>query len=131
VSENLAALIVRLQMLLVDSDGSIWAETLLTECVRIALAEIQRVCPNSLSIAGLDEAAESNLDQDLQLSPLLLQLAQQHALLQRQVQRSESFHPDPQKNIHQLTQPVQVQQLKDQLEQVRRYFLQRSLTTPF
>jgi hypothetical protein len=131
MNDNLAALIARLQVLLDDSDGSIWAETLLTECVRIALAEIQRVCPQSLSIAGLDEAVESNLDQDLQLSPLLLQLAQQHALLQRQVQRSESFHPDPQKNTHQLTQPVQAKVLKDQLEQVRFYFLQRSQSTPF
>ncbi|MDO9084826.1 MAG: hypothetical protein Q7U53_01355 [Anaerolineaceae bacterium] len=131
MSENLAALTARLRVLLNDPDSMIWTEFLLTECLQLGLAEIQAHCPYSLSIAGLDDAVESNLDQEMRLSPLLLQLAQQHALQQRQVQRGETFHPDPQKNTTLQNQALLAQALKDQLEQVRRYFLQRSPSAPF
>jgi hypothetical protein len=131
MSDNLASLTARVRVLLDDPDAMIWTDILLTECLRLGLAEIQAHCPYPLSIAGLDDAVEGNLDQDLRLSSLLLQLAQQHALQQRQVQRGESFHPDPQKNTTVQNQALLAQALKDQLEQVRRYFLQRSPSSPF
>jgi hypothetical protein len=103
---------------------------LLEECIRLAVAEVQRVCPYALTIAGLDDALESNLDQDLRLSPLVLQLAQRQALRQRQVQRSERFHPDPQRLGHDLLAPVSADGMQSVLDQVRRYFLQTSSTSP-
>ncbi len=126
MSDNLATLTTRLQVLLDDRDAAIWSGALLEECLRRALAQLQRVCPVPLAIAGLDGALQSNLDQEISLSPLLLQLAQQQALQQRQVQRSESFHPDPHKLM-----PLESASLQEQLEQVRRYFLQRSANSPY
>lgn len=127
---DLTSLTARLQVLLDDPEAAIWSSALLEECIRLALAEVQRVCPYVLTISGLDDALESNLDQDLRLSPLVLQLAQQQALRQRQVQRSERFHPDPQRLSHDLLAPISEEGLQSVLDQVRRYFLQRSLTSP-
>jgi len=126
---NLTSLTTRLQVLLDDPDAGIWSGALLEECIRLALAEVQRVCPYAL-MAGLDDALESNLDQDLRLSPLVLQLAQRQALRQRQVQRSERFHPDPQRLSQELLSPVSDEGFQSVLDQVRRYFLQRSSTSP-
>lgn len=127
---NLTSLTARLQVLLDDPDSVIWSGALLEECIRLALVEVQHVCPYGLTIAGLDDAEESNLDQDVRLSPLVLQLAQQQALRQRQVQRSERFHPDPQRLSQDLLTPISAEGLQSVLDQVRRYFLQRSSTSP-
>ena len=130
MSVNLTSLTTRLQVLLDDPEAAIWSSALLEECIRLALAEVQRVCPYALTIAGLDDALDSNLDQDLRLSPLVLQLAQHQALRQRQVQRSERFHPDPQRLSQELPSPVSQEGLQTVLDEVRRYFLQRSSTSP-
>ena len=130
MSVNLTTLTARLQVLLDDPDASIWSDALLEECIRLALVEVQRVCPYALTIAGLDDALESNLDQDLSLSPLVRQLAQRQALRQRQVQRSERFHPDPQRSSQELLSPVSDEGFQSVLDQVRRYFLQHSSTSP-
>jgi hypothetical protein len=130
MSVNLTSLTARLQVLLDDPDEAIWSGTLLEECIRLAVAEVQRVCPYALTIAGMDDTLESNLDQDLRLSPLVLQLAQRQALRQRQVQRSERFHPDPQRLRQELLSPVSDEGFQSVLDQVRRYFLQRSSTSP-
>jgi hypothetical protein len=130
MSVNLTSLTTRLQVLLDDSEAAIWSGALLEECIRLALEEVQSVCPYALTIAGLDDALESNLDQDLRLSPLVLQLAQRQALRQRQVQRSERFHPDPQRLGHDLLAPVSADGMQSVLDQVRRYFLQTSSTSP-
>ena len=127
---NLTSLTTRLQVLLDDPEAAIWSVALLEECIRLALAEVQRVCPYALTIAGLDEAPEINLDQDVRLSPLVLQLAQQQALRQRHVQRSERFHPDPQRLSSERFTPVSEEGLQSVLDQVRRYFLQHSSTSP-
>ncbi len=130
MSVNLTSLTTRLQVLLDDPDAVIWSAALLEECIRLALVEVQRVCPFALTIAGLDDALESNLDQDLSLSPLVLQLAQRQALRQRQVQRSERFHPDLQRLNQELLSPVSDEGFQSVLDQVRRYFLQHSSTSP-
>lgn len=127
---NLTTLTARLQVLLDDPEAAIWSVALLEECIRLGLMEVQRACPYILTIAGLDDALESNLDQDIHLSPLVLQLAQHQALRQRQVQRSERFHPDPQRLNQELLSPVSQEALQSVLDQVRRYFLQRSSTSP-
>jgi hypothetical protein len=131
MSVDLAAFRTRLQVLLNDPDADIWSVSLLEECLRAALRELQGVCPIALQIVGLDDALETTVDQELLLSPLILQIAQGYALTQRQVQRSESFHPDPAKQINTLCQPDRLQDLKAEVERVRLLFLQRSLTTPY
>lgn len=131
MSDDVSSLIVRLQILLQDVEGEIWSVSLLTECLRSALRELQAVCPNPLQIAGLDEALTTTLDEELTLSPLLLQIAQQQALLQRQVERSETFHPDPSKQTSTLFVAVEHQDYRAALEKVRCYFLQRSSTSPY
>jgi hypothetical protein len=131
MSADLSGLIQRLQVLLHDVDEEIWSVALLQECVRGALRELQTVCPHTLLIAGLDEALETNLDLEISLSPLLLQLAQKLALLQRQVQRSETFHPDPNRQSQALVSTSKQQDYQGDLERVRLYFLQRSSTTPY
>jgi len=131
MSVDLNGLIQRLQVLLHDADAEIWSVALLQECLRGALSELQSVCPHPLQIAGLDEALETNLDSALQLTPLLLQLAQQLALLQRQVQRSETFHPDPTRQSQALVTASNKQDYQEDLERVRLYFLQHSSTSPY
>ena len=131
MSDTLTTLTTRLQVLLDDPDAAIWPGDVLEECLRWGLGQIQRVCPTPLTIAGLDGALQSNLDQELCLSPLLLQLAQQQAWQHRQVQRSESFHPDPQRLNSEQLAPISQEGLQMVLEQVRRYFLQRSPTVPY
>lgn len=131
MSADLSGLIQRLQVLLHDVDEEIWSTALLQECLRSALSELQTVCPHPLQIAGLDEAVETNIDSELQLSLLLLQLAQQLALLQRQVQRSETFHPDPARQSQALVTASNKQDYQADLERVRLFFLQRSSTTPY
>ena len=127
---DLTSLTTRLRVLLDDSEALIWSNTLLEECLRLGLAEVQRVCPYVLTLSGLDDALESNLDQDIRLSPLVLQLAQQQALQQRQVQRSERFHPDPQGRNRVCLEPISAQGLQTVLDRVRCYFLQTSSTSP-
>lgn len=131
MSADLNGLIQRLQVLLHDVDAEIWSVALLQECLRAALSELQAVCPQPLQIAGMDQALETNLDTELQLSPLLLQLAQKVALLQRQVQRSETFHPDPTRQSQALVIASNQQDYQADLERVRLYFLQRSSTSPY
>lgn len=131
MSDGLIDLITRLQVLLQDGEGEIWSEGLLEECVRSAVGELQAVCPYTLQIAGLDGALETNIDQEIKLSPLLLQLAQQQALVQRQVERSETFHPDPTKQANSMVQMLDRQSQRTALDLVRRYFLQRSTTSPY
>jgi hypothetical protein len=79
----------------------------------------------------LDDALETTLDQELKLSPLLLQLAQQQALLQRQVERSETYHPDPTKQATSMVEMLDSQGHREVLEKVRCYFLQRSTNSPY
>ena len=131
MSADLTSLSARLRTLLHDVDGDIWSQSLLEECLRSALCEIQTVCPTSLQVAGLDDALITNLDDELLLSPLLLQIAQQQALLQRQIQRNESFHPDPTQQTSTLFAVSNRQDYQTSLELVRRYFLQRSSTSPY
>lgn len=131
MSDSLPTLITRLQVLLQDVEGEIWSEGLLEECMRSALVELQRVCPYPLKITGLDDALETTLDQELKLSPLLLQLAQQQALLQRQVERSETYHPDPTKQATSMVEMLDSQGHREVLEKVRCYFLQRSTNSPY
>ena len=131
MSDSLTTLITRLRVLLQDVDGDIWSQGLLEECIRSALAEIQTVCPYPLTLSGLDDALETTLDQEIKLTPLLLQLAQQQALTQRQVERSETFHPDPTKQSTSMVQLLDRQGLREVMEKVRRYFLQRSTTSPY
>ena len=64
MSADLATLSTRLQVLLDDPEAAIWSLDLLEECLRWGLGQLQRVCPAALTIAGLDGALESNLDQD-------------------------------------------------------------------
>ena len=127
---DLTSLTTRLRVLLDDPEVVIWSDALLEECLRLALSQVQQVCPYVLTLAGLDEALESNLDQDIRLSPLVLQLAHRQALQQRQVQRSERFHPDPQRQGHDWLSPVSEEGLQSVLERVRCYFLQSSSTSP-
>jgi len=131
MSSDLSGFLSRLQHLLNDQAAEIWSQSLLEECLRFALQELQQVCPYPLQISGMDDASQTTLDQEISLSPLLLLLAQQQALSHRQVQRSESFHPDPMKQIDPLTRGCRRQELKDEVEHVRLYFLQRSPTTPY
>lgn len=131
MSVDLSSLSSRLRIMLDDPEASIWSQAVLEECLRLGLGQVQEVCPYALSIAGLDEAQESNLDADICLSPLVLRLAQQHALHQRQIQRSERYHPDPHAISRDLQTPIAWDSLQTVLDRVRLYFLQRSSTTPF
>lgn len=131
MSIDVSSLIARLQILLQDVEEEIWSQSLLMECLRSALRELQVVCPNPIQIAGLDEALTTTLDEELMLSPLLLQMAQQQALLQRQVERSETFHPNLSKQTSTLFVDVDRQDYRAALEKVRCYFLQRSTTSPY
>jgi len=131
MSVDLSSLSSRLRVMLDDPEASIWSQAVLEECLRLGLVQVQEVCPYALSIAGLDEAQESNLDEDICLSPLVLRLAQQHALHQRQIQRSERYHPDPHATNRDLQAPIAWDSLQIVLDRVRLYFLQRSSTTPF
>ena len=131
MSADLSSFLTRLQRLLNDPQAEIWSHSLLEECLRYALRELQQVCPHPLQINGMDAALQTTLDQEILLSPLLLLLAQQQALSQRQVHRSESFHPDPMKQINPLIQPQRLWELKEEVERVRLYFLQHSPSTPY
>lgn len=124
-------LIVRLRVLLNDPEALIWSDAILEECLRLALTRIQTVCPYDLTISGLDGGSETNLDQEIKLTPLLLQLASRQALKLRQGQRSELFHPDPQKSTNAALGIVPEEGVLHALDEVRRYFLQRSQSRPF
>ena len=124
---DLASMKVRLGALLNDPAGEIWPETVLEECIRLGLREMQMICPYELTLNGLDEALVSNLDDELSMSPLLLQLSLVYAWQIRQQQRNETFHPDPKTQEGTLLMASNV----EQLERLRLTFLQRSTTNPY
>ena len=84
--------IVRLRGLLFDPDGDLFSDEVLEENLRLALAEIQKINPLGLQIAGLDGALTTNLDGQ---ENLLMRRARWLVLWQRLQARSEVYHPDP------------------------------------
>lgn len=119
----------RLRERLNDPEGNLWADPVLDEQIRAALAELQQVCPLELALAGLDGAETNVLDG---METLLLRRAACLALRQRLLVRSEVYHPDPpEKGSWQdlLTQEEAAVHLL--LEQRRRWYLQRSDQLPY
>ena len=119
---DLETMKVRLGALLNDPAGEIWPDTVLEECIRLGLRELQMVCPYSLTLSGLDDALVSNLDEEVPMSLLLVQLSLVYAWQIRQQQRNETFHPDPKVQEGTLLVAANV----EQLERLRLTFLQRS-----
>lgn len=127
MSTDLASLRTELQTLLDDSDGSLYPQSVLDSCLRQALAELQSVCPQTLSIAGLDSALESSLDG---MAQLLLRFARLQAVNWRIQQRSETYDPvtrdQPLRQFYQQEQ----QALALALQQRRQHYLHNG-TLPY
>ena len=124
---DLASMKVRLGALLNDPAGDIWPDTVLEECIRLGLRELQMICPYALTLNGLDGALVSNLDDEVSMSPLVLQLSLVYAWQIRQQQRNETFHPDPKTQV----EPQLMASNVDQLERLRLFFLQCSTSNPY
>ena len=127
---NLDSFLVEMQQWLGDPDASIWPQEVLHNCLRQALAAVQRVCPLKLSIAGLDDALITVLADDM--PQLLVRLARVQAWQVRLMQRSELFQPDATRAIPAAALlDLENKQLQQDLENLRLSYLQRSSTLPY
>ncbi len=127
---NLDGLLQQLRHMLWDEDGLIWGTERLVECIRLALASLQSVCPIKLALEGLDEAAITILENGM--AHLLLRLAVVRAWQLREQQRAEIFHPDPATvKDNQVWLRSEGQALEKELENLRQYYLQRSQQVPY
>lgn len=127
---NLDSFLVEIQQWLGDTDASIWPQEVLRNCLRQALAAVQRVCPLKLSIAGLDDALITFLADDM--PQLLVRLALVQAWQVRLMQRSELFQPDATQAIPAADLlDIENKQLQQDLENLRLSYLQRSSSLPY
>ena len=91
---------------------------------------MQRVCPLKLSIAGLDDALITVLADGM--PELLIRLARVQAWQVRLMQRSELFQPDATQAIPAAALlDLETKQLRQDLENLRLSYLQRSSTLPY
>ncbi len=61
MTETLASLIDRVEVFLADSNNKSWSTDTITECIRLALAEINRAAGATYSIKDLDSASTTTL----------------------------------------------------------------------
>jgi len=123
---SLLELLTCLRWLVGDVSGELWDDSLLEGFITDALAQLNRVCPLTLQIAGLDGALETVLDG---MADLLLRLARCLALRQRFYTRLDSFSPE-QPDLEKLLL-AEERQLSDLLTQRRLVYLQRSTAQPY
>lgn len=130
MSHTLDDLLQQTRSLLVDEDGNLWSTATLTECARLGLAALQTICPLKLSLAGMDEAEITLLDGGM--PAVLLRLTAWYAWQIRRQQRQEIYHPDPPSHAVEgqwlLSEEKALQQ---ELETLRRSYLQRSTQVPY
>ena len=127
---NLDSFLTEMQQWLGDPDASIWPQEVLCNCLRQALAAVQRVCPLKLSIAGLDGALITVLADGI--PELLVRLARVQAWQVRLMQRSELFQPDAVKAVPAAALlDLETKQLRQDLENLRLSYLQCSTTLPY
>ncbi len=123
-------LLLQLMRLLSDTDGLIWNVPQLTDCIRLSLARLQRVCPLKLAIQGLDDAEVTLLEANM--DTLILRFALLQAWQQRMLQRSEIYHPDgPAGQFNESWLLSEQQQLAEEFEKLRLYYLQHSSLAPY
>lgn len=126
---TLSDLIFRLRWLLGNADGDLFADEMLTENLRLGLAELQKMCPVLLQVAGLD-GAETTVLEDME--DLLIRQARVLVLWQRWQQRGETYHPDPLESADlEKMLRTERQALQAAFDQHRRSYLQGSATVPY
>lgn len=91
---DIATLLTRLRAWVLDAEGRVWTDDLLTEGLRQALSDLMQASGQRYVLNGLDgETAPSDLPRDLW--PLLLRGALGYALLGRAAARLEPFNLRP------------------------------------
>ncbi|PKO13027.1 MAG: hypothetical protein CVU39_21050 [Chloroflexi bacterium HGW-Chloroflexi-10] len=127
---NLTDLLSELRVLLNDVTGHTFSDTLLIGLVRQAVARLQLVCPHQLSVAGLDDAEQTSMDQ--RMFAILHRLACLDALRQRWQARLETYHPDAPQSLLPLAWLTGEQQaLEELLESFRRLYFHTSPNVPY
>ena len=92
MAQNLDSFLEEARQWLNDADAILWPQAVLIDCLRQALAQVQRVCPLKCTIDGLDEAVATILEDGMGV--LLIRLTRVFAWQYRLLQRSEQYHPD-------------------------------------
>lgn len=127
---NLNNLISQVRGLLFDPDGMIWSLEQLTDYIRLALQELQTIATLKLALEGLDGEETTALEPVVTV--LLVRMVVVRAVEMRWLDRTETFHPDPQHGNFNLGWLEHEKELiQKDFENLRKSYLQRSLLPPF
>ncbi len=126
---TLNELLSQLHRWLRDEEGDLYGDDVLIVNLRLALAELQRICPLNLSVAGLDSALTTELDG---MEDLLLRLTAWLCVQQRYRVRFDVYHPDqPQAQPIEGRWAEERELLEQMISQCRFLYLQRSTQPPY
>ncbi|MHB8132875.1 MAG: hypothetical protein ACYDH1_01515 [Anaerolineaceae bacterium] len=126
---DLNSLLIAVRTYLMDGDSLVWSVEALEQGIRLALDDLQKVCPIKLSIEGLDEAVTTSLGEGM--FGLLVRGAVVFALDMRIVDRADQFELSQTG----LDMSGWVQQLKHDywtdVEKLRRFYMNTSADVPY
>jgi hypothetical protein len=127
---NLNNLISQVRGLLFDPDGLIWSLEQLTDFIRLGLQELQTIATLKLTLEGLDGEETTALEPAVTV--LLVRMVVVRAVEMRWLDRTETFHPDPQHSNFNLGWLEHEKELiQKDFENLRKSTLQRSLLPPY
>jgi len=120
---------VRIRAYLMDIAGLIWDDGVLDEAIRLALADLQRVTPITLTIEGLDGALVTVLE--MGMDGLLVRGGAVYAMEARSVDRWDSYEIESTvSDVGKLLERIKKQYLID-IEKVRIKQFQVSSGVPY
>lgn len=126
---NLNSLRIAVQTYLMDPDGLVWSTEALDQAIRLALDDLQKICPLKLTIEGLDDAVTTVLGENMY--GLLVRGSAIFALDMRIVDRADQYELSQTG----LDMSGWVQKLKSDywsdVEKERRFYLNSSADVPY
>lgn len=129
MNPTLDELRVRIRGYLMDITGLVWDDGVLDEAIRLALADLQRVTPITLTIEGLDGALVTVLE--MGMDGLLVRGGAVYAMESRSVDRWDSYEIEPTvSDIGNLVERIKKQYLID-VEKIRKKQFQVSSGVPY
>lgn len=129
MNPTLEELRVRIRAYLMDVAGLIWDDSVLDEAVRLAVADLQRISPITLTIEGLDGELVTVLEMDM--DGMIVRGGAVYAMEARCIDRADSYEIEPTvSDIGNLVERIKKQYLID-IEKLRTRQFQVSSGVPY
>jgi len=129
MNPTLEELRVRIRAYLMDVAGLVWDDSVLDEAVRLAVADLQRISPITLTIEGLDGELVTVLEMDM--DGMIVRGGAVYAMEARCIDRADSYEIEPTvSDIGNLVERIKKQYLID-IEKLRTRQFQVSSGVPY